>query len=70
MYEIKIYTTGKFEVYNKRREKMVFAAIDPGLRSKGGETLQFKNVKEMMGAMTSQVSLATFKKMSKALCAW
>lgn len=75
MYKLKLYTTGKFEIYNVRRKKLVFAGLDKSLK----ETLvlkhekseyEFKDVKELMQAMNTWVSLGTFKKISKVLCSW
>lgn len=70
MYKVKIYTTGKFEIYNAGRKKTVFAGIDSKLKEKGGESYQFKDVQDLMSSFSTWVSIATFKKISKVLCAW
>ena len=70
MYEVKIYTTGKFEIYNTGRKKNVFAGTDKKLKQKGGKSYRFKNVQDLMSSFSIWVSLATLRKISKVLCAW
>ena len=70
MYEVKIYMTGKFEIYNINRKKIVFAGIDKTIIGKGGQSYKFKNVENLMSSFSTWVSLATYKKISKVLCAW
>jgi hypothetical protein len=70
MYEFRIATQGKFTIYNTTRKKEVFAGTDKKLKEKKGKTYKFKNVEDIMSNISSWVSLATFKKISKKLCAW
>ena len=73
MYELRKYEDGKFDIYNTRRDKLVYQGMDgrtrPGTNI-NKEVLKFKNVTELMRHLVSCVSLATYKKVSKRLCAW
>ena len=70
MYELKIYKDGKFEIYNKGRNKVVFSATDTRLTTKANDTYKFDDMRDLMQSVTSWVSLATYRKISKKLCAW
>jgi hypothetical protein len=75
MYRLKIYNTGKFEIYNTNRKKIVFTGTDECLKIKKEKVLEqdeyeFKNIKALMETVYAWVSLATYKKLSKVLCAW
>jgi hypothetical protein len=70
MYEITIKKTGDFEIYNTSRKKVVFKGKDKKIAARHGRKYKFKDVRDMLGSMTSWVSLATFKKISNRLCAW
>ena len=71
MYTLKVKNDGKFEIFNIGRDKIVYSGIQYGkdeiVKSK---TLKFRDVKDLMGHMASNVSLAVYRKMSKVLCAW
>jgi len=69
-YKLKTYTTGKFEIYNVTRDKVVYAGTDPAMKENGGKSYTYKDVKELMRGIGRLVSLATFKKVSKVICAW
>ena len=70
MYEFRTSLSGSFEIYNANRKKLVFSGMDKQLQSKGKSITKYKTVRDMMSEVGGLVSMATYKKISKILCAW
>ena len=59
--------TGKFEIYNVRRKKVVFKGTDRMMKSRAGTTYEFASCDDLLSAIPSWMSLATYKKVTKML---
>ena len=67
MYELRLNEVGGFSVFNVRRDKVVFTCKD---KLKTFTSKDFKQVKDLMKYLATNSSIATYRKVSKALCAW
>jgi hypothetical protein len=69
MYELNIHQSGEFDVWNSNRKKVVFKGKDALLKDKT-DKLHFKQVRDLLAHISSRVSLATYRKITKQLAAW
>lgn len=69
MYELRLLDEEHFEIYNKRRKKVVFSGKDKLISSYEG-IAKFKDVNHLMSAINKNISVATYKKISNTLCSW
>jgi len=67
MYTIKIENNGKFWIYNERRKKTVFKGTDRMMKSRAGKSYTFASCDDLLSAIPSWMSIATFKKVTKML---
>lgn len=67
MYTVKAYTTGKFEIYNVKRKRVVFAGTDKSMKKKVGTTYEFASRDDLFKTICTWVSLATYRKIVKRL---
>jgi len=67
MYKISIEKTGKFEIYNCSRKKVVFKGSDKMIKTRAGKEYEFARLEDLLRSISDWTSLATYKKVTKML---
>lgn len=68
MYIVTAQKTGKFEIYNVRRKKVVFKGTDKMMKKKAGTKYEFSSRNDMLAVISAWMSLASYRKVTKILC--
>ncbi|MGW8177798.1 MAG: hypothetical protein ACWGQW_03275 [bacterium] len=67
MYVVTAEKTGKFEIYNQRRKKVVFKGTDRMMKAKAGTSYEFASCDDMLATLCKWVSISTFRKVTRML---